>query len=293
MARCSICNCFDNSRIGCSICRWSTSVASSCNRTNLCWWWNTYFRYDDAKRITHTVIILTLMLNRNWSIVITFKDRYEFTGINDFTVNHLKQQGIKKPSIIDVGCSTGIAMKKTAEIMRMLEFDPYITGIDASKKVKSKAEKNLDEFINRDVLDIDDKENTADVVICSKAAIFVLGTRRAAIIRKCTSFLKDNGILITDVDSYPPRTIRENAHRFLRFLRYQFPNIECFKHGIKNIRREYGRRANTTIRNDVFKMTKHEAMSYVDEIIKGWEKRSPRWKLWWRFRILIQWLAYS
>jgi len=235
-----------------------------------------------------------LMLNGNWSIIITSEDRYEFTGITEFTVDHLKEQGIKRPTIIDVGCSTGIAMRKTAEIMRISEFDPYTIGIDASKNVKSKAEKNLGKFINRDVIDVDDQENTADVVICSRAAIFVLGTRRADIIRKCASFLKDNGILITDVDCYPIRTFRENAHRLLRFLWYQVPTGECFKQGIKNIGREYDRRANTTIRDDVFKKTKHEAMSYVDEIIKGWEKRSPRWKLWWKFKILILWrLGFS
>src|SRR5574340_655579 len=118
------------------------------------------------------------MLNRNWSIFVTSEDRYEFTGINDFIINHLKQQGVKKPITIDVGCSTGIAMKKTAKIMRALEFNPYTIGIDASKSVNSKAEKNLDKFINRDVLDVDHQNDVADVVICSKAAIFVLGTRR-------------------------------------------------------------------------------------------------------------------
>jgi len=233
------------------------------------------------------------MLKGNWSVNITSKDRYEFTGITDFAVDHLKQQGIKKPTIIDVGCSLGIAMRKTAEIMKMSEFYPYTIGIDASKNVRSKAEKNLDRFINRDVLDIDDQEGTADVVICSKAAIYVLGTRRAAIIRKCASFLKDNGILITDVDCYQARTFRENAYRFLKFLWYQVPSDKCFKQGITNIHREYARRANTTIKEDVFKKTKHEAMSYVDDIIEGWEKRSPRWKQWWRFRILMLGLAYS
>lgn len=228
------------------------------------------------------------MPDRNWSINITSPDRYEFTGITDFAVNYLKQQGTKRPIIIDVGCSFGTAMKKTTKIIRTLEFDPYTIGIDASKRVKPKAEQNFDEFINKDVLTVDGKEDTADIVICSRMAIYVIGSRRTDIIKKCVSFLKDGGILITDVDCYPPRSLSENVYRFLRFLWYQVPfDAECFKHGIKNIGREYNRRANIPIREGVFKKTKHESISYVDEIINGWEKRSHRWKTWWGFKILI------
>lgn len=233
------------------------------------------------------------MINRNWPVVVTSKDRYEFTGITDFAVEHLKQQGVNRPIMIDVGCSFGIAMKKAAETMRMMGFDPFTIGIDVSKSVKSKAEKNLDKFINRDVLEVDNQEGMADVVICSKAAIYVLGMRRADIIRKCASFLKDNGILITDVDCYPPRTFGENAIRFLKLFLDLVPTVECFKHGIKNINREYGQSSNATIKKDVFKKTKNETMSYVDEIIKGWEKRSPKWKRWWGFRILMVGLTFS
>lgn len=233
------------------------------------------------------------MINRNWSIAITDKDRYEFTGINNFTINHLTQQGVKNPTMIDVGCSTGIAIKQTAKVMRALEFNPYTIGIDASKSVALKAEKNLDKFINRDVLDVDDHASMADVVICSKAAIFVLGPRRSEMIRKCASFLKDDGILITDVDCYSRRTFVANIRRLLRFCWYQIPTFGCFKQGMKNISREYNRRANTTIREDVFKMTKFEAMSYANEIVAGWEKRSTRWKLWWKFIIFMLWLTFS
>lgn len=233
------------------------------------------------------------MINRNWPVVITSKGRYEFTGITDFAIEHLRQQRIKKPVIIDVGCSSGIAMKKSAETMKIAGFDPFTIGIDASKSVKSKAEKNLDKFIDRDVLEVDDQENTADVVICSKAAIYILGIRRADIIRKCASLLKNNGILITDVDCFPPRTFGENTIRFLKLFFDLIPTAECFKHGIKNIGREYDRSSNITIKKDVFKMTKNEAVSYVDEIIKGWQKRSPKWKRWWEFRILMVGLTFS
>lgn len=233
------------------------------------------------------------MINRNWPVVVTSSDRYEFTGILDFAIEHLKQGGIKRPTIIDVGCSFGIAMKKASEIMKISGIDPFTIGIDTSKSVKSKAEKNLDQFIDRDVLEVYNQEGIADIVICSKAALYILGTQRADIIRKCASFLKDDGILITDVDCYPPRTVGENTTRFLKLCLSTIPTVGCFKHGIKNFNREYGRSSNVIIREDVFKKTKNEAMSYADEIIQGWEARSPKWKHWWEFRILISGLAFS
>lgn len=234
-----------------------------------------------------------MLINRNWSVNITSKNRYEFTGINKLVIDHLNQKKISNPIIIDVGCSTGIALKKTFEAMKRSSYNPYTIGIDQSKYVKSKAEGNLSRFINRDALDVDDLENTADVVICSKAAIYILGAKRSAIIRKCASFLKRDGILITDVDCFPPRTIAENTYRFLRAQWYSIPSIDCFKHGVTNITFECERRANTIIKGDVFKMTKNEATSYADEIIRGWQKRSPEWKKWWQFRILMLGLAFS
>ncbi len=231
--------------------------------------------------------------DRNWPAVTTSKDRYEFVGINDFIFDHIRQGGIKDPTIIDVGCSTGIAIKNTVEILRKQAFNSYVIGINASKTIKSKAEKNVDRFINKDVLDVESLDSTADIVICHKAAIFVRGTRRADIIRKCATFLKDSGILITDVDCYPQRTFMENMLRFSRHLWYQIPAADCLKHGIKNIRREYDRRANTTIKEGVFKKTKAEAISYADEIMTGWEKRSDRWKRWWQFRIFMLGLVFS
>lgn len=234
-----------------------------------------------------------MLINGNWSVNTTSKNRYEFTGINKLIIDHLSQQKIPNPIIIDVGCSTGIALKETSEAMKRLSYKPYTIGIDQSKNVKSKAERNLCRFINSDVKDVDDLENTADVVICSKAAIYILGTRRSEIVRKCASFLKSSGILITDVDCYPPRTIVENTYRFLRSQWYMIPSIDCLTHGITNIAYEYWKRANTTIREDIFKMTKNEAISYADEIIHGWEKRSPRWKRWWQFRVFMLGLIFS
>lgn len=227
------------------------------------------------------------MFNRNWNIHMTSKDRYEFTGVLDLAINHLQHKGIKAPIIIDVGCSSGVAIERAAYKMKTLKFNPYTIGIDPVKTQRKKAEKNLDVFINKDVFEVYDKYESADIVICSKAAIFVEGHIREAIIRKCVSFLKENGILITDVDCFPPRSLREQMFRISRPLWYLVPTLECFKYGIKNIEREYAKRANTTIREDVFKKTKQDAISYADEIISGWNKRSPNWKRWWKFKILL------
>ena len=49
----------------------------------------------------------------------------------------------------------------------------------------------------------------ADIVICSKMAIFVPGELRYKIIKKCTEFLKKEGILITDVDCFEKQKLSE------------------------------------------------------------------------------------
>jgi len=226
------------------------------------------------------------MFDKNWKINVTFKDRYETTGIKDFVINHLQQRDIGNPIIIDVGCSYGIAFERVFSILRTLGFHPYTIGIDASKKVRKKAEKIFDEFISEDVLNVCGKENVADIVICSKAAIFVTGTRRTAIIKKCTSFLKEDGIMITDVDCYPPRTLRTNIVRVMRLAWFQIPTLYCFKQAIrKNFYREYNKRRDTTIREDVFKLTKEESIAYTEKILQGWNNRSAKWKMWWKFKI--------
>ncbi|MCA2004073.1 MAG: hypothetical protein LDL06_04855, partial [Candidatus Nitrosotenuis sp.] len=65
------------------------------------------------------------MFNRNWSIHITSKDRYEHTGILELAIKHLQHQKIKNPIIIDVGCSTGEAMERAAHNMKKLKFNPH------------------------------------------------------------------------------------------------------------------------------------------------------------------------
>ncbi len=225
------------------------------------------------------------MFNRNWNVHVTSKYRYESTGIFDLSINHLQNERITNPIIIDVGCSYGQAIKWTSFLMKKQKFNPWTIGIDGAKTVKKQAEKNLDEFIAKDVFEVVDRDGSVDIVICHKAAIFVVGSRREAIIRKCTSFLKANGILITDVDCFQSRTMGDSVLRFLKHLKYQVPTPSCFKHGIKNFGREYDKRVNTRIRIDVFKLSKQEAVLYADNIIHGWENRSHAWKWWWKFRI--------
>lgn len=232
------------------------------------------------------------MFNRNWNIHITSKDRYEFTGILDLAINHLQLQRIKDPIIIDVGCSTGEAMERASHKMKTLKINPHTIGIDPAKTVRKKAEKNLDVFINKDVFKVIDRDESADIVICSKAAIFVEGSVREAIIRKCISFLKENGILITDVDCFPPRSLEKHMFIISRHLWHIVPTLGCFKHGIKNVTKEYSKRANTTIRESVFMKTKQDAISYADKIILGWNERSTTWKRWWKFKIRFMFWFY-
>ncbi len=223
------------------------------------------------------------MFDKNWKVNVTSKYRYEATGVKDFIINHVQQNKIKNPVIIDVGCSYGIALEWVMTYFDSSNIKPHIIGIDASKNVRKKAEKIFDEFINTEVQKISGREKTADIVICHKAAIFVIGTRRAEIIKKCHSFLKNDGILITDVDCYPPSSLFISPFRILKSLWYLVPNASCFKHGLRNFRRMYDIRMNTLIRKGVFKLSKEEAKAYAEKILQGWNSRNQLWKLWWRF----------
>ena len=213
-------------------------------------------------------------MNGNWNNNRTFENRYELTRIHDLLLDCVK--GSKnKIIIIDVGCSFGKAMKYTQNWLKQNNIDSYTVGIDPSKKVVDEANENLDEFINQDVLDVNEYVEKADVVICSKTAIFVTGEKRYQIIKKCVNFLKTNGVLITDVDCFEkPKLSDELMDCF-----YLIPPVFYLKNGVKRFRKEYWRRIHFPLRKKIKKMHKDTALNYTDEILAAWNDMSSfdRW----------------
>src|SRR3989344_4852171 len=128
------------------------------------------------------------MFNRNWSSSFTFDERYEITGVNDRVLEYVRQNSKKNLIVLDVGCSTGIAVNTLQQKLKHEGLDITTIGIDVSPKVKKESEKNLDRFILGDILKIETKPDPADVVICSKMILFVNYRKRAEIISKCSEF---------------------------------------------------------------------------------------------------------
>ncbi|BDQ30602.1 hypothetical protein NZNM25_07560 [Nitrosopumilus zosterae] len=228
------------------------------------------------------------MLTGNWPINYTFEDRYELTGITDFVLDYANNSK-KKLIILDVGCSSGIAMKYVQDYLKQKNIETFTIGIDISKNVVKDASKNLDKFINEDLLNVNDFVKKADVVICSKAAIFVTGEIRYKIIRKCSDFLKNDGILITDVDCFEKSKLSDDLRDFL----CEFPTWSCFKNGIGKFSKEFRRRQNIPYKKKMKKMSKDEGSKYADEILSAWNSFSFFKKLDWKISIIHRRFASS
>jgi|SRR3989344_712689 len=185
-----------------------------------------------------------VMLDGYWSINKTYEDRYELTGITDLILEYAKESGKKNFVIMDVGCSIGIAMKYAQVYLNQKGIESFTIGIDYSKNVAEEANKNLDKFINEDMFGISNFSEKADIVICSKMAIFVPGELRYKIIKKCTEFLKKEGILITDVDCFEKQKLSEE----LKLIQYVIPTPSCFKNGFRGFPKEFRRRTHTRFR---------------------------------------------
>ena len=63
---------------------------------------------------------------------------------------------IKNAVVIDVGCSNGKAVLGSKQCLFKHGIDIYAIGIDIStrKNIITNAEKNLDEFVNKNVLEV-------------------------------------------------------------------------------------------------------------------------------------------
>ncbi|MCV0411392.1 class I SAM-dependent methyltransferase [Nitrosarchaeum sp.] len=231
------------------------------------------------------MIKTTRSVNGYWPINHTFADRYVVTGITNLILEHVTNSK-KKLIIIDVGCSKGVAMKYAQNYLEQKNIKSVTIGIDVSKNIVNDAKKNLNEFINKDVLHVDDCDEKADVVICSKAIIFVTGEIRYNIIKKCSKFLKNDGILITDVDCFEKSNLLDE----LRLFQYIIPSFSCFKNGLSRFYEEYRMRFYTPLRKKMKKKSKSDAINYAEAILSGWQSLSSLQKLDWK--LVINWKLF-
>ena len=136
-----------------------------------------------------------------WNVQYTRANRYDEIGITRHMLMHTKKSK-QKVTVIDVGCSTGIAMNKAKACLKKEGIKMYTIGIDISSKVACSARKNMNEFIQLDITNVLDRNDTADLVVCANMAICIDGDKQSDIIKKCGDLLKPDGALIVFVNEY-------------------------------------------------------------------------------------------
>lgn len=141
-----------------------------------------------------------------WKKTTTWPRRYHHFGVTDYILSRTRQKN--EIVIIDVGCSTGEAMTECKKYLVQSGIGVYTIGIDSSETVSVAAKKNLDQFILSNVLDVNEHQKTADIVLCMNMERFVDWDVRSRIIRKCNWFLKSDGMLITGINKKHRKQLR-------------------------------------------------------------------------------------
>ncbi len=224
------------------------------------------------------------IIDRNWFVNYTSPNRYSLAGITDLVLDHSERLKKFKLTVIDVGCSTAVSLKELKKELNSKGIGTFTIGIDVDPKVKEMAEKNSDIFLNKDVLEVDNLYDVADVVICHKMALWVPANRRSCIISKSSQFLKLEGDLITDVDDYRQPSFLESLSNFYK---YSWPPIHTLRYGIKNFRSEYKKKRDLKLRKDARIFYGREtSLKYAKQIISGWNKLAWDQKVSKKFDIL-------
>ena len=133
-----------------------------------------------------------------WNKTTTWKNRY-----NDLGVTSLIQRLVKiELCVMDVGCSRGVTIKHCQKTLQKQGITINTIGVDGKKEVWDEAEKNVDRLIRHDAAEVNGYEGTADVVVCMNAIRFIHPKDKKDVLKKCVAFLKDDGMLITNVENF-------------------------------------------------------------------------------------------
>ena len=131
-----------------------------------------------------------------WQSRRTRRNRYR-GRITEAVTDYAGRTGKKSLKILDVGCSTGVAIRSMAEDLKGSGIATRIEGVEVSKKAWKKAEKNLDRLIHGDVREIE-PEPDFDVVLCFKMILFQTPEIRQEVLSACAKWIKQDGLLATD-----------------------------------------------------------------------------------------------
>lgn len=156
------------------------------------------------------------MFDKNWLTRLTYPERYDELGVTDRVLDYLSNNK-RDIHILDVGCSIAVATRLLKERLEDSGIKVHITGIDANSKVEEDAENNLDFFVNEDVMNVDAALYPSDVVIFCNVVSYLSHQKKAAMIRRCTRFMKDDySVLITNTPTFETTSSFSDAKSFLK-----------------------------------------------------------------------------
>lgn len=213
------------------------------------------------------------MFKINWQSNFTVADRYETDGVIDRVFEYVRSTGKKNLAIMDVGCSSAIAVKYLRFILEGKGIGiTKIIGVDPSENIRIEAEENLDEFIPLDILDVKDEPGKADIMICCKMILWVQPQHRVNVLLKCSKFLKDDGGLITDADKYEEE---KDVREFILWCKDYWKSIYSFRKGLVSFFRAIKETEKMRHKREMFLVIGRENVnSYALEVLQGWNKRS-------------------
>ena len=229
--------------------------------------------------------LLDRIADVNWDIHFTTPKRYRVNGVRDHILDYCESSGRTSVSILDVGCSKGVAAKTMKKDLARAGIQARVTGVDLSTSVSKSATKNLDEFRLVDILSTEQKDFPLfDVVVCSYAAIFVTGDRRYSIIKRCAEQLTNDGVLITNALPFRPRKVPTPATS----LRHQLGAIKSVPRGWKNFWSDFRRRkAEMAKRWTTAIVGREAALAFAEDLRTSWEGLSDKKKEAWKRSIVI------
>lgn len=139
-------------------------------------------------------------LTSNWPSSYTFPERYDAIGVLDRIIEYCTKYNKSDISILDVGCSAGIAGNHVKTYLEQRGFKIKIIGIDVNPAIESAARFYLDEFYLTNFWKFK-PVILYDLVICTRVLRNKSYDMLADAIDVMGELLKKDGALITDTST--------------------------------------------------------------------------------------------
>jgi SAM-dependent methyltransferase len=161
-----------------------------------------------------------------------------------------------------------------------------IIGVDMNRKAAAKAVANLSGIKVGDILTLGSNElSSADVVICSFAALWVTADRRYRIIRRCAEQLKADGVLVTNARLFG----RPGRQKPVNSMRYWLSAIPMLSRGWPEFKAEVIEcLVELRKTNSVAIREQDEALAYAENIKDSWDALGAFSRFGWYLVLVVQ-----